>query len=219
MPFSMRANGDQEENGLMIDKRQFYINGKWVAPREPRDFGVVNPATQEVIATISLGSAADVEQAVAAAKIAFDSWSQSPIADRVALQERIIAVYDRRAEELSWAMTREMGAPITFSRAAQTPSGAGHLRSTLDALRVHAFERPSQRGGSVLRDEAVGICGLITPWNWPMNQVVVKVAPAIAAGCTVILKPSELSPLSALVFAEILDEAGCPPGVFNLVNG
>ena len=203
----------------MIEKREFYIGGEWVQPAEAKDQTVINPATEEPVAVISLGSAADVDRAVAAAKAAFETWSQTSVADRVALLARIIEIYERRSTEMDLAISLEMGAPIDFAREQQTPAGTGHLQATLDALKAHQFERPSPRGGSLLRDEPIGVCGLITPWNWPINQIAAKVAPALAAGCTMVLKPSEIAPLSGLLFAEILAEAGCPAGVFNLVNG
>lgn len=203
----------------MIEKRQFYIDGQWVDPAEARHLDVINPATEEPVATISLGSAEDVDRAVAAAVRAFSSWSETSVEDRAALLERIIVVYERRSNEMDEAIRLEMGAPVDFVREQQTPSGTGHLQATLDALKAHRFERPSPRGGSLLRHEPIGVCGLITPWNWPINQIAAKVAPALAAGCTMVLKPSEIAPLSGLLFAEILDEAGCPAGVFNLVNG
>lgn len=203
----------------MIEKRQFYIDGEWVEPIEPNDIAVINPATEQPSAVISLGSPADVDRAVAAAQRAFPAWSETAVETRAALLERIIATYRRRSGEMDGAIRLEMGAPKTFAREEQTPAGIGHLEAALEALRAHVFERPSPRGGSIVRHEPVGVCGLITPWNWPVNQIAAKVAPALAAGCTMILKPSEIAPLSALLFAEILDEAGCPPGVFNLVNG
>lgn len=203
----------------MIEKRQFYIDGQWVEPIEPNDMKVINPATEKAIAIISLGCAADVDKSVKAAAAAFETWAETSVEVRAALLERIIQLYERRTAEMDDAIRLEMGAPITFAREQQTPSGTGHLRATLEALRAHQFERPSPRGGSLLRDEPIGVCGLITPWNWPINQIVAKVAPALAAGCTMVLKPSEIAPLSALLFTEILDEAGCPAGVFNLVNG
>jgi len=203
----------------MIEKRQFYIDGTWVDPVALNDLEVVNPATEEPVAIISLGSSADVDKAVAAARAAFSTWSETSVNERVALMERIVAVYERRSAEMDNAIRLEMGAPITFARENQTPAGTGHLQATLEALKSHQFERPSPRGGSLLRDEPIGVCGLITPWNWPINQIAAKVAPALAAGCTMILKPSEIAPLSGLLFAEILHEAGCPAGVFNLVNG
>jgi len=203
----------------MIEKRQFYIGGKWVEPEVPNDLPVINPATEQAFATISLGSPADVDLAVAAARRAFATWSEASVKERSALLERIIGIYRRRASEMDEAIRLEMGGPRTFAREHQTPAGIGHLEATLEALKAHVFERPSPRGGSFIRHEPVGVCGLITPWNWPINQIAAKVAPALAAGCAMLLKPSEIAPLSALLFAEILDEAGCPPGVFNLVNG
>lgn len=203
----------------MIEKRQFYIDGKWVDPAEARDLAVINPATEEPVAVISLGAAADVERAVAAANRAFVSWSATSVAERASLLQRIIDIYERRSADMDEAIRLEMGAPADFVREQQTPAGTGHLQATLEALTSHRFERPSPRGGSVLRHEPIGVCGLITPWNWPINQIAAKVAPALAAGCTMVLKPSEIAPLSGLLFAEILDEAGCPAGVFNLVNG
>ncbi|MES0810859.1 aldehyde dehydrogenase family protein [Roseibium sp. SCPC15] len=203
----------------MIEKRAFYIGGEWVEPAEAKDLAVINPATEKTVAVISLGGPADVERAVLSATKAFAIWSQTTIEERVALLERIISIYERRSGEMDEVISMEMGAPIKFAREEQTPSGTGHLQATLEALKAHEFERPSPRGGSLLRDEPIGVCGLITPWNWPINQIAAKVAPALAAGCTMVLKPSEIAPLSALLFAEILDEAGCPAGVFNLVNG
>lgn len=166
-----------------------------------------------------MGSQADVDKAVAAAVEAFDSWSESSIDERIALMEKFIELYEQRAEEFAQLMMLEMGTPIRFSRNDQTPTGPGLFQSTIDAMKAHAFERPSMRGGSTLRDEAVGVCALITPWNWPVNQVAAKVAPALGAGCTMVLKPSEMSPLSANLFAQVLHDAGCPKGVFNLING
>ena len=203
----------------MIEKRQFYIDGEWVDPAEARDLAVINPATEKPVAVISLGVAADVDRAVAAAKRAFLSWSETSVNARASLLERIIEIYARRSAEMDEAIRLEMGAPADFVREQQTPAGTGHLQATLEALKSHAFERPSPRGGSVLRHEPIGVCGLITPWNWPINQIAAKVAPALAAGCTMVLKPSEIAPLSGVLFADILDEAGCPAGVFNLVNG
>ncbi|MEM8701448.1 MAG: aldehyde dehydrogenase family protein [Pseudomonadota bacterium] len=203
----------------MIEKRHFYIDGEWVDPAEARDLAVINPATEKPVAVISLGVAADVDRAVAAAKRAFLSWSETSVNERASLLERIIEIYARRSAEMDEAIRLEMGAPADFVREQQTPAGTGHLQATLEALKSHAFERPSPRGGSVLRHEPIGVCGLITPWNWPINQIAAKVAPALAAGCTMVLKPSEIAPLSGVLFADILDEAGCPAGVFNLVNG
>jgi aldehyde dehydrogenase (NAD+) len=201
----------------MKDCRKFYIDGEWVDPAQPRDFAVVNPATEEAIATISLGSAADVDRAVAAAARAFESFSESTPADRLALLRRVSDIYKSRLDEMARTISLEMGAPYSLSRAAQAPAGLAHLLEIIKVLETFSFEE--LRGTTLMREEPVGVCGLITPWNWPMNQVVAKVAPALAAGCTMILKPSELAPLSAILFTEILHDAGAPRGVFNLVNG
>ncbi len=201
----------------MLDLRQFYIDGKWIDPAHQRDGSVVNPATEEPIATISLGSAADVDKAVAAAVHAFPSYSESPVEQRLALLNRIIAIYKSRSEEMADAITREMGAPITLARKAQAPAGLGHLMEAARVLGTYRFEE--LKGTTLMRKEPIGVCGLITPWNWPMNQITCKVAPALAAGCTMVLKPSELAPLSSHLFAQILHEAGVPAGVFNLVDG
>jgi aldehyde dehydrogenase (NAD+) len=203
--------------GFVKDCRQFYIDGKWVAPAVPCDFSVTNPATEESIATISLGAAADVNKAVSAARNAFLSFSETKLEARVALLQKIIEVYQRRIEEMAETISQEMGAPISLTRAAQAPVGLAHLSEVVRILGYFKFEE--LRGTTMMRKEPVGVCGLITPWNWPMNQIVCKVAPAIAAGCTVVLKPSELAPLSAYLFAQILDEAQVPAGVFNMVNG
>jgi aldehyde dehydrogenase (NAD+) len=201
----------------MKDCRQFYIDGKWVSPTAPHDFEVINPATEEPIATISLGSAADVDKAMAAAKRAFESYSESTVEERIAFLQRIVEVYKAKSEEMAQTISQEMGAPIALSRAAQAPAGLGHLLEVVKVLGQFKFE--DLKGSTLMRKEPIGVCGLITPWNWPMNQIVAKVAPALAAGCTVVLKPSEMAPLSAYLFAQILHEAGLPPGVFNLVNG
>jgi aldehyde dehydrogenase (NAD+) len=201
----------------MKDCRQFYIDGKWVLPTKAHDFMVRNPANEEPIATISLGSAADVDKAVAAAKKAFEGYSESSADQRRALLERIIAVYESRMDEMAETISEEMGAPLGLSRGAQAPVGVWHFREIVKVLEHFKFEE--LHGSTLMRNEPIGVCGLITPWNWPMNQIACKVAPALAAGCTMILKPSELAPLSAYLFAQILDAATLPPGVFNLVNG
>jgi aldehyde dehydrogenase (NAD+) len=201
----------------MKDCRQFYIEGKWVNPTRAHDFEVINPANEEAFATISLGSAADVDKAVAAAKKAFGSYSETSVEERVALLRRIVEVYKTKAEEMAATISQEMGSPIALSRAAQGPSGLGHLLEIVKVLEHFKFEE--LKGSTLMRKEPIGVCGLITPWNWPMNQIAAKVAPALAAGCTVVLKPSEMAPLSAYLFAQILDQAGLPAGVFNLVNG
>ena len=201
----------------MKDCRKFYIDGKWVDPAKANDFPVVNPANEEPIATISLGSGADVDRAVAAAKRAFESYSETSPQERLDLLRRIIEVYQSKMEQMAAAISEEMGAPSSLSRKAQAPAGLGHLLEIVKVLEHFKFEE--LKGSTLMRKEPIGVCGLITPWNWPMNQIVCKVAPALAAGCTMVLKPSEMAPLSAYLFAQILDEAGVPPGVFNLVNG
>ncbi len=201
----------------MRDCRQFYIDGKWVNPTKAHDYEVINPSDEEPIATISLGGAADVDKAVAAANRAFDSYSQTSVQERLALLQRVIEVYKAKSEEMAQTISLEMGCPLSLSRAAQVAAGLGHLFEIVKVLETFKFEE--LKGSTLMRKEPIGVCGLITPWNWPMNQVVAKVAPALAAGCTKVLKPSELAPLSAYLFAQILDEARVPPGVFNLVNG
>lgn len=202
---------------IMKDCRQFYINGQWVNPTAAHDFKVINPATEEPIATISLGSAADVDLAVAAGKIAFESYSETTLDTRLALLQEIIEIYRSKADEMAATISQEMGAPISLSRKAQVPAGLAHLLEMVKVLEHFPFEE--LKGSTLMRKEPVGVCGLITPWNWPMNQIACKVAPALATGCTMVLKPSEMAPLSAYLFAQILHEAGVPPGVFNLVNG
>jgi len=201
----------------MTDHREFYIDGKWVSPLKRSDFAVVNPATEEPVASISLGSAADVDTAVSAAKKAFAAWSETSRDERLALLRRIIEIYQAKNEDMAAIISREMGAPISLARKAQVPAGLAHLAEAARVLETLSFEEV--RGSTLMRKEAIGVCGLITPWNWPMNQIACKVAPALAAGCTMVLKPSELAPLSAHLFAQILDQANVPPGVFNLVNG
>jgi len=201
----------------MNDCRQFYIDGKWVSPTKAHDFEVINPASEDPIATISLGIAADVDKAVAAAKRAFDSYSETTLDARLAFLRRIIEAYQSRAGDMAETISREMGAPISLSRVAQVPAGLRHVQEIVKVLEHFNFEE--LKGTTLMRKEPIGVCGLITPWNWPMNQIVCKVAPALAAGCTMVLKPSEVAPLSAYLFAKILHEAGLPPGVFNLVNG
>ena len=201
----------------MEHARQFFINGTWVDPTGTDTLPVVNPATEEVIATIAMGGPADVDAAVAAARAAFESWSQTSVDDRLAVFDRIVAVYQTRMPELAQTISSEMGAPMSLAMAAQAPAGLGHL---LTARRVLAeFEFEQELGTTLLVREPIGVCALITPWNWPINQITCKVAPALAAGCTMILKPSEVAPLNAVIFTEILEEAGVPAGVFNLVHG
>ncbi len=205
----------------MLDARKHYINGQWVASIDGRDMAVENPSTEEPIATISLGGIADVNAAVAAAKAAFPAWAATPPEERIAALERLMTAYKARASEMAQAISAEMGAPIALAQTAQVGAGSGHLKGAIRAAKAFAFKRPlgDQAPGEMILYEPVGVCALITPWNWPMNQVMLKVAPALAAGCTVVLKPSELSPLSAMLLAEMVDEAKLPAGVFNLVNG
>ena len=201
----------------MQERLQFYIGGKFVDPIVPKTLDVVNPATEEVIGRISLGSAADVDRAVAAARSAFETFSRTKKEERIALLQDVARVYQSRYDELAKTISEEMGAPIWLSRAAQAATGLGHLNQTLEVLKDYAFEE--QRGTTRIVREPVGVCGFITPWNWPVNQIMCKVAPALAAGCTIVLKPTEIAPLNAMILAEIFHEAGLPPGVFNLVNG
>ena len=203
----------------MVDKLlKFYINGEWVDPVSTDKMPVLNPASAEQVGEVALGNDADVDRAVAAASAAFEHFSQSSKADRLALLARIREVTERRFEELAQAMRLEMGAPITMARDAQADAAIGHLDGFVSALEK-LEEQERFDNGEVLLREPIGVCGLITPWNWPMNQVVLKVIPVIATGCTCVLKPSEHTPISAILYAEILHEAGVPAGVFNLVNG
>ncbi|MEQ8516820.1 MAG: aldehyde dehydrogenase family protein [Chromatocurvus sp.] len=196
---------------------KFYINGEWVDPAEKKTLDVINPATEQVCAHISLGGEADVNRAVAAARKAFDSYSQTSRQERVELLESCAAVYKKRYKDIAAAISEEMGAPITLAEKAQAHTGLGHLQQAARALRDFSFEE--DLGANRVFKEPIGVCGLITPWNWPMNQIGCKVAPALAVGCTVILKPSEIAPLSAWLWAEVMHEAGVPAGVFNMVNG
>jgi aldehyde dehydrogenase (NAD+) len=202
----------------MKDLRKFYINGEWVNPLSTAEMDVINPATETKIATITMGSAEDVERAVRAANAAFSSYSQTGKEERLALLKTFLGIYFERFEEMAQAITLEMGAPISLSREAQADCGSGHLQGFIDALSAQN-SRVKLSNGDILVREPIGVCGLITPWNWPMNQVALKVVPALAAGCTCVLKPSEFTPLSAALYAEMLHDAGFPPGVFNLVNG
>ncbi|HEX3397912.1 MAG TPA: aldehyde dehydrogenase family protein [Steroidobacteraceae bacterium] len=202
---------------MTYDNRQFYIDGAWVDPVEPKEFKVINPATEEVAGVISMGSSKDVDRAVMAARRAFDGYSRSSPAERLALMERILAAYKAHYDEIAQAISNEMGAPITLSKGSQTGIGVGHISAMIDVLKSFKFEE--MHGTVRLVQEPVGVCALITPWNWPMNQVAAKVVPALAAGCTMVLKPSEYSPFSAVIWAKVMHEAGVPAGVFNLVNG
>ncbi len=201
----------------MREMLQFYIDGKWVDPVTPNPFDVINPATEEVCGQVSLGSAADVDLAVAAAKRAFETYSQTTREERIELLEAILAEFAKRHDEVAEAIMEEMGAPWGLAKNAQAASGPQHIKAALRALKTFEFEERNRT--TLIVKEPVGVCGLITPWNWPMNQIAVKVAPALAAGGTMVLKPSEIAPFDAMIFAAILDAAGVPAGVFNLVNG
>ena len=201
----------------MKECTQFYINGEWVDPVDPKHLDVINPATEETIGKIAMGNSKDVDKAVAAAKEAFESFSQTSKEERLALMGKILEVYQSRYDEIAETISSEMGAPLWLSKAAQAATGAGHFGTFMEVLKNYNFDE--DKGTTRLRKEPVGVCGLITPWNWPINQIACKVAPALAAGCTMVLKPSEVSPLNAIIFAEVLHEAGVPAGVFNLVNG
>ncbi|WP_206436846.1 aldehyde dehydrogenase family protein [Paracoccus haematequi] len=205
----------------MLDKRKFYIDGQWVDPVRANDLEVIDPSTEEAVAVISLGDRADTDRAVAAAKAAFADWSLTEPAERLRHVERILEIYNRRAPDMAWAISHEMGAPQDMSLGDQVAAGTYHIQNFINAFKEFDFIRPlgDHAPTSMVAWEPVGVVGLITPWNWPMNQVTLKVIPAILAGDTCVLKPSEIAPLSSMVFAEIVDEAGLPKGVFNLVNG
>jgi aldehyde dehydrogenase (NAD+) len=210
----------QSSNIHAVDSQtaqQFYINGGWCSPATPASSPVVNPATESVVAEVASGSAADVDRAVAAARAAFPRWSATSAEARAVFLGKIYDLILERKESLAQALSLEMGAAIGFARAMQVPLAAEHVRIARDLLSTFRFQ--TVEGGTAIDREPIGVCGLITPWNWPLYQITAKVAPAIAAGCTVVLKPSELSPLSALLFAQLVHDAGLPPGVFNLVNG
>ncbi|KPF58812.1 aldehyde dehydrogenase family protein [Rhizobium sp. AAP116] len=202
----------------MLDKRKFYINGEWVDPIAPHDLEVINPATEKPIAVISMGTTADIDRAVAAAKTAFQSYSRTSLDERIALLEKLLEIYTRRYDEMARTITLELGAPITMSTDQQAHVGVGHLEGFIEALKRIKLREELPNGDIVLR-EPIGVCGLITPWNWPINQIALKVVPALATGSTCVLKPSEFTPLNALLYAEMVHEAGFPAGTFNLVNG
>ncbi len=201
----------------MPDHLKFYINGAWVDPVVPNRIPVIDPSTEEAFTEISGGSAADVNKAVAAAKAAFRSFSRTSHKERLELLKTCLEIYNKRYDDIAEACSREMGAPIGFSKEAQVWVGQGHFQALID--KFETFEFAEKRGTTLVVKEPIGVCGLITPWNWPLNQIVCKVAPALAAGCTMVLKPSEIAPINALIFAEVMHEAGVPAGVFNLVNG
>ncbi|MEM7091719.1 MAG: aldehyde dehydrogenase family protein [Actinomycetota bacterium] len=202
---------------ISANTRRFYINGQWVDPSTDETLAVINPATEQPIASIAMGGTADVDDAVAAAQSAFESWSRSSVDERTALLGKITELLGARSNDLAEIISAEMGAPGGLAKAAQAPTGMAHF-GTMAAI-LPNFEFETAQGKTLLVREPVGVVGMITPWNWPLNQIACKVAPALAAGCTMVLKPSEVAPLNALLFAEILDEAGVPAGVFNLVNG
>ena len=204
----------------MLNKKQFYINGDWVDPVNPNDLDVINPSTEEVCAVISLGSKEDTNKAVKAAKSAFTTWKDTSKKERIDLLEKLLEIYKKRSGEMADAISLEMGAPMDWSTDVQTASGQSHLEDFILRLKEFNFDRKfNENSNNRICYEPIGVCGLITPWNWPINQIALKVVPAFATGCTMILKPSEIAPLSAMLFAEMIDEAGFPPGVFNLVNG
>jgi aldehyde dehydrogenase (NAD+) len=196
---------------------KFFIDGQWVEPRELRTLDVINPATEEVCGRIALGSAEDVDAAARAARRAFESYSRTTRQQRIDLLEQIKAEYERRFGELAEAVTEEMGAPASLAQRAQAPIGLGHITTGIQVLKTFPFEE--DRGETLIVKEPIGVCGMITPWNWPLNQIAAKVVPALATGCTMVLKPSEVAPFSGQIFAEILQAAGVPAGVFNLVHG
>jgi len=205
----------------MNNAKNFYIDGKWVAPAKVRDMAVIDPSTEEVCETISLGDQADTDAAVAAARRAFEPWASSDPAERIALAEKVLEIYAARSEEMAQAISLEMGAPQDLARAQQVGAGSWHLEGFLRAARDFVWEHPlgDWAPNERIIYEPIGVCALITPWNWPMNQIVLKVIPAMLAGCTMILKPSEIAPLSGLLFSEFMDEAGVPAGVYNMLNG
>jgi aldehyde dehydrogenase (NAD+) len=202
---------------ISANMTKFYINGAWVEPISTARIGVENPATEEIVCQMAMGNDADADRAIMAARAAFDGWTVTPVAQRIALLKRILEIYNARAEDFAAAMTIEMGAPKAWARDAQFWAGQVHIEATIKAAEEMAWEY--SRGTTRIVYEGIGVCALITPWNWPMNQIACKVAPALVAGCTMILKPSEIAPLSGVLFAEVCHAAGVPAGVFNLVNG
>jgi len=205
----------------VLEKLEFYIDGAWSAPAGARQLEVVNPADEQAFAVISLGDAEDVDRAVAAARRAFETWSTTPLSERIDLMKKLRSVYEARIDDMAEAISREMGAPISLALNGQAMAGLGHIKAFTRTAASYDYEHAldERNPQEWIVHEPVGVCGLITPWNWPMNQVALKVVPALLAGCTVVLKPSEISPLSSMLLAEMIDEAGFPAGVFNLVNG
>jgi aldehyde dehydrogenase (NAD+) len=217
MPDAQLSTIDDELAPVIDHTRKFYIDGQWVDPHSSDTLDVINPATEKSIASIALGDADDVDSAVDAAVRAFRTFSATTREERIALLENVIKVYKAHIHEIAAVVSLEMGAPMSLAKGAQAPAGLGHLMATLAALKETEFEE--KIGSTSVVYEPVGVCGFITPWNWPLNQIAAKVAPALAAGCTMVLKPSEIAPLNAIAFAQVLDEAGVPAGVFNLVHG
>ena len=204
----------------MLDKTKFYINGEWVNPSKKNDFDVINPSNEEVCAKITLGNLEDTNKAIQSAKKAFETWKETSKQERVALLEKLLKIYNERYDEMTDAITTELGCPRDWCSANQTSSGASHIEDFIKRLKEFNFEPGFDKGSkNQILYEPIGVCGLITPWNWPINQIALKVVPALATGCTMILKPSEIAPLSGMLFAEMIHEAGFPSGVFNLVNG
>jgi aldehyde dehydrogenase (NAD+) len=204
----------------MLDKRKFYIDGEWVDPIKKNDFDVINPCNEDPCAVISLGSTEDTNRAVKAAKTAFETWKETSKEERIKLLEKLLIIYKKRFDEMAEAISLEMGAPMDWSTDVQTASGRDHLEDFILRLKNFNFEEHfDEKSNNHIYYEPIGVCGLITPWNWPINQIALKVAPAFATGCTMILKPSEIAPISGMLFAEMIDEARFPKGVFNLVNG
>jgi len=204
----------------MLEKKNFYINGNWIKPAKSSDFNVINPSNEEPFAIISLGSKEDTDAAVMAAKNAFETWKDTSVEERISLLEKLLTIYKKRFDEMANAISMEMGAPMDWSTNVQTASGQSHIEDFILRLKKFNFEKQfDPKSNNHIRYEPIGICGLITPWNWPINQIALKVIPAFATGCTMILKPSEIAPISGVIFAEMIDEAGFPKGVFNLVNG
>ena len=204
----------------MLDKRKFYIDGEWVDPIKKNDFEVINPCNEDPCAIISLGSKEDTNKAVKAAKTAFETWKETSKEERIKLLEKLLTIYKKRFNEMAEAISLEMGAPMDWSTDVQTASGRDHLEDFILRLKNFNFEEHfDEKSNNHICYEPIGVCGLITPWNWPINQIALKVAPAFATGCTMILKPSEIAPISGMLFAEMIHEAGFPKGVFNLVNG
>ena len=204
----------------MLDKRKFYINGRWVEPKKPNDFSVINPCNEDPCAIISLGSKEDTNAAIKSAKNAFETWKETTKEDRLDYLEKLLSVYKKRSREMAEAISLEMGAPMDWATEVQTASGRSHLEDFILRLKNFKFdEHFNEKSNNHISYEPIGVCGLITPWNWPINQIALKVVPALATGCTMILKPSEIAPISGMLFAEMIDEVGFPKGVFNLVNG